>query len=193
MPSIVTILASIEQVSTPLDSDGRSPLHLASLKGMHEVVEALTNQGASSMNKNTAIFNWTPLHFSAYYGHSKACKILVENGADIGFQDVHGKSALHLAAQKGHGECVELLLEYGADIDGLDFDKDTPLYLAAFNKQEYVVGLLKKYGACFNKKNASGKNPLEATLTKSCLNVLKIIAKMPLESEIIKANKLYHI
>ena len=43
-------------------------------------------------------------------------KVLLENGAQVDLQNVHGLSALMVASQSGHAEVVKLLLDNGAQI-----------------------------------------------------------------------------
>ena len=62
------------------DNEGRTPLHLAALKGDSETVKVLISAGADihALNEEGA----TPLHLAAESGHSEVVRILIEAGAD---------------------------------------------------------------------------------------------------------------
>ena len=62
------------------DNEGRTPLHLAALKGDIGTVKVLISAGADihALNEEGA----TPLHLAAKGGHSEVVRILIEAGAD---------------------------------------------------------------------------------------------------------------
>ena len=43
----------------------------------------------------------TPLHVACSYGRVEVLLLLLENGADVSSQDIHGRSPLHAAAIQG--------------------------------------------------------------------------------------------
>ena len=43
----------------------------------------------------------TPLHVACSYGRVEVLLLLIEHGADVSFQDIHGRSPLHAAAIQG--------------------------------------------------------------------------------------------
>lgn len=45
---------------------------------------------------------------------------MLDNGADINFQDFHNKTSLHYAAKYGHRPVVKILLDAGAVLNLLD-------------------------------------------------------------------------
>ena len=57
----------------------------------------------------------TPLHLAARRGEQEVLRHLLDYGADIDAQDVHGDTALSWARLAGHQKVVDLLLERGAD------------------------------------------------------------------------------
>lgn len=58
---------------------------------------------------------WTPLVAAVYRGHLKAVRFLVENGADVNFQDSDGWSPLYAAVAENRQEIIDYLLENGAN------------------------------------------------------------------------------
>ena len=57
----------------------------------------------------------TPLITAAALGRPEAAKMLIEEGADLDYQNNDGSTALHTAALFCHVEIVKALLEHGAD------------------------------------------------------------------------------
>lgn len=60
------------------DTEGNAALHLAALKGHHDVIEYLLKCGAVVNDKNAEAM--TPLDCAATSGHTEAVKILIWGG-----------------------------------------------------------------------------------------------------------------
>ncbi|MFZ4507764.1 MAG: ankyrin repeat domain-containing protein [Fimbriimonas sp.] len=59
----------------------------------------------------------TPLMAAAFEGHARACRILLESGADLNLYDTdQGWSAVHDAVRGGHLAILRLLVAHGADV-----------------------------------------------------------------------------
>lgn len=57
----------------------------------------------------------TPLHVSAWQGHTEMVALLLTCGhAQVDAVDLENRTALHSASWQGHHEIVKLLLEHGA-------------------------------------------------------------------------------
>eukprot|EP00755_Sulcionema_specki_P013362 Sspe_Gene.53808::Locus_29708_Transcript_1_1_Confidence_1.000_Length_840::g.53808::m.53808 len=104
------------------DSDGRTALAHASMRGDYRIVAKLIILGANvnAMSRD----GWSPLHFavmeplpcSTPKNHLQTASILLRAGADVDSRSKHGQiTPLILAAGKDNYEMVELLLEYDAD------------------------------------------------------------------------------
>jgi uncharacterized protein len=114
-PSLKVIAALLAWPQTQVESRNaadESPLMLASLKGLADVVQQLVEKGAD-VNKP----GWTPLHYAATRGHLDIMALLLENHAYIDASSPNGSTPLMMAALYGTPSAVKLLLEAGADPD----------------------------------------------------------------------------
>ena len=86
---------------------------------------------------------------------------LIENGANINYQDRIGYSVLHFIGQNQMIELAKFFLEKGADPNLQDIHGNTPLWTAVFNSKETkeIVRLLLRYHADPNIENKHGKTP----------------------------------
>lgn len=76
----------------------------------------------------------------------KLLKWLVDNGADVNFQDNQGFGALHYAVKRNHNLAqIEELLRYGASPKLVARDGVTPLSLARRQGKTKVVALLEQF------------------------------------------------
>ncbi len=72
----------------------------------------------------------TLLMMAAKSGHLDMMKLLVNNGADLHFQNLQGATALMLACQYGQKEAVEFLINKKANLDLRDGEGSTALMIA---------------------------------------------------------------
>jgi ankyrin repeat protein len=110
----------------------------------------------------------TLLILSASKGKDKLLNYLIENGANINFQDKNGYSALHFASQNNEIEIIEILLNKGANPNIRDLYGNSPIWTAIFNAREdfSIVKLLLENNADIETKNNHGKSPKEMWLLK---------------------------
>ena len=134
-------------------------LFLAACKGHSEVYDFLMgklknkNPGTiSRLNEN----GMTPLHYAAFNGHLRVCKLIIENVSDKNPSSVNsdGNTPLHWAAFSGRVKICQLIMQQVSDKNPANTSQCgefTPFHLAAEKGQFAVCQLMLD--------NLSDKNP----------------------------------
>ncbi|KAL7551898.1 hypothetical protein ACHAWF_015104 [Thalassiosira exigua] len=102
-------------------------------------------------------------------------KLLIENGADINLQDMHGRTPLHLACGSTSCALVEFLCSNGSDVNIQDVHGRTPLHIAVKEACVKCMGLLLEHGAKADTINSVGESPLHIASNlgeTTCMEVL---------------------
>ncbi|KAK3939988.1 Serine/threonine-protein phosphatase 6 regulatory ankyrin repeat subunit A [Diplogelasinospora grovesii] len=180
----------------PVDTDGRTPLHDASIKGHMNVVDVLLKSEEIRCHVNAKDNRGrTALHWVAEYGRDDLVRLLVDRGADVSAGDEYGDTALHRAARganieekdrggqtplyqaawQGHEAIVRLLLDKGANIEEKDQNGRTPLLWAAERGHEAIVRLLLDKGANIEEKNDDGQTPLSVADNNGCEEIVRLL------------------
>lgn len=157
------------------EETGKSPLHLAAIKGHKFVCEALIEMGAEISGRDD--INWTPLDYAALHGHRKVVTLLLDNDAPVDAVDKNGSTPLHHASTHGHTECMGILLDRGASISWQDKEFKNCLDLAIENGQvEACLCLIthKRWKEALRTEDINGTHPME-----------KLIAVAPSVAEIV--------
>ena len=132
-------------------------LFLAACKGHSEVYDFLMGK---LRNKNPETISWlnedgmTPLHYAAFNGHFRVCKLIIENTSDKNPSAIksNGITPLHWAAFSGHVKICHLIMEHLSDKNPANtFGEFTPFHFAA-EKGQFAVCQLMLH-------NLSDKNP----------------------------------
>jgi ankyrin repeat protein len=100
-----------------VDSEGTTPLYVASVNGEAEVVRLLLAAGASPDTESNGLGSeGTPLCAAACWGHTEAVHALLTRGADPNMHEDHGtgRSPLAWAIDGPHPETIALLTAAGA-------------------------------------------------------------------------------
>ena len=92
----------------------------------------------------------TALHAASDGGHEKACRLLLDRGANVSLANAYLDTPLHAAAKEGHLETARLLVAYGAEAAATNKFGVTPLEWARRTQRgehwEEVCALLEKEG-----------------------------------------------
>ena len=128
---------------------------------VNELQQCLT-QGADVNAKNGAYSgSWTALIVACANGHTRAAKILIENGANVNVADDIGETALMVASANDDLETIKLLIQHGADVNAKDEDGETALMVASQNGHLATVNFLIEKGADVNAKDSDGWTALD--------------------------------
>ncbi|XP_047040197.1 ankyrin repeat domain-containing protein 11 isoform X3 [Helicoverpa zea] len=92
---------------------GETPLHVAAIRGDHDQVKKLLDQGQDPDVPDFA--GWTPLHEACSYGWYQVVVVLVNGGANVNAKGLDDDTPLHDATTSGNLKMVKLLIEHGAD------------------------------------------------------------------------------
>ncbi|CAD8095467.1 unnamed protein product [Paramecium sonneborni] len=108
------------------DLNGNTALHFAARNGNTHLVQALLYKEIQIDEQNED--KMTPLLLSAYYGKLETLQILVNVGANINHQDIHGNSALHYACKFNFKSIVQFLLQKESVVLLKNLDQKYPDY-----------------------------------------------------------------
>ena len=127
-----------------LDLDAQTPLHIAIMGQMYEVVELLAEAKADmTLSCKTFGKNNTALHQATMLRDIKMINILAKHGAPM---DAHGRDGwtpLALAVRSGAEEVARALIAAGADAHAISGKGSTPLEVATINNRQTLIELLK--------------------------------------------------
>lgn len=109
------LLDSDPALTNARDTDGSTPLHCASWKGIVPVVELLLKRGAE-VNATNQNDHWgdTPLHAAAHGNQKAVAELLIANGADVNRVSAYGRTPLQETEFHKATSVAKLLKEHGA-------------------------------------------------------------------------------
>jgi len=177
-----------------VDSEGRTPIHVAAREGHVRVIEFCVSMGG---NPNCADSKgWTPLHYAAWKGHVKAVECLLECSNVKGVKDREGRTAFCVAAEREESHARRRLLDLlglgdalmraarvddvqgmkrclgeGASVNGRDQNGWTPLHWAAFKGGIKSVKVLLEHGAEVDTVDDAGYTPLHCAAEAGHLQI----------------------
>ncbi|MBO5038823.1 MAG: ankyrin repeat domain-containing protein [Alphaproteobacteria bacterium] len=127
------------------DSDGFTPLMIASALGKTHFVRFLVDNGA---DVNRCSYNGvTSLHRAAQAGNNDVIDILLDAGANINMPDFDGKTPLVTAVEAGRRFTVELLVARRADVNTRTANNETVLGIAEKKRFKEIADFLRLKGA----------------------------------------------
>lgn len=100
------------------DTEGRTPLVVATLAGKFHAVQMLLHAGADVNIGDKD--GYTPIHIAGFHGHADIARLLVRQGG-MRINDRHddGYTPMHRAVwgmEPRHAETVKVMLELGANL-----------------------------------------------------------------------------
>ncbi|CAG0894442.1 unnamed protein product [Cyprideis torosa] len=150
------------------DAKGRVPLHYATVRDLHSVVEVLLKHGA---NPNIAEdeFNECPLHFAK---SSATAELLIQYKAEVDTKNIVGNTPLVAATRNDRHSVVDVLLRHGANVR-----LALPLGpLLEFVRSGETAKLLIQHGAVVDAINMTdGVTPLYRAVTENRSDVIRVL------------------
>ncbi|XP_016652279.1 PREDICTED: potassium channel KOR1-like [Prunus mume] len=153
------------------DYDGRSPLHLAALRGHEDIALFLIQEGVDINIKDT--FGNTPLLEAIKNGNDRVSSLLIKEGASLKMDNAG--SFICTAITKGDSDFIKRLLSNGIDPNSKDYDHRTPLHVAASEGLYMMAKLLLEAGASVFSKDRWGNTPLDEGQMCGNKNLIKLL------------------
>ncbi|XP_068633363.1 ankyrin repeat domain-containing protein 11 isoform X5 [Battus philenor] len=118
---------------------GETPLHVAAIRGDHDQVKKLLDQGQDPNVPDFA--GWTALHEACSYGWHQVVVELVNGGANVNAKGLDDDTPLHDATTSGNLKMVKFLIDHGAKPFVKNSKGKTPCDYAAPHILEYLQTL----------------------------------------------------
>ncbi|XP_057297550.1 fibronectin type 3 and ankyrin repeat domains protein 1-like [Hydractinia symbiolongicarpus] len=149
------------EVATTKKPPSGDDLHRAvqknDIKSVVKLLQVLPNELIHAPDK----YGYSALMTVAFKGFKHLAEILLENNADVSYQNNNGKNALLMACYAGKLEMVKLLREKGAVWESSDNNGSTPLHLAVDGGNVDLIRWMIKDGCPVDTKDrTSGWTPL---------------------------------
>jgi ankyrin repeat protein len=128
---------------TARNFNGHTPVEVAAQREMYSIAKLLLDYRPEGVVVTADKPRYTPrLLWVCAYGHSKAVKLFLDQGADVNMSIDQGWTPLHAASVWGHLDVVQTLLDNGADPTLLNDSGQTPLRCALSQNHFSIVELL---------------------------------------------------
>ena len=120
---------------------------------------------------------YTPLIIAVYNNSTEVVDFLLQQGANLGSQDVSGNNALMGVCFRGYKELAKKLLEAGADVNQRNGSGATALTFAATFGHLEIAELLLQHGADVALRDARGKSPLDHAIIQENEAMIALIER----------------
>ena len=148
---VLLLVGCGEKKSKDVDTPNVS-IHTAIMMGDIETVDQHLKAGTDANHSE-----WTressPLITASIFGEVEIAKLLIENGADVNYQNEEGSTALVAASLTGQNGITNLLIQNGAKVNIQNNEGSTALIVASLLCYEDVVKSLLDNGADKEIKN----------------------------------------
>ncbi|MFS8027152.1 putative ankyrin repeat-containing domain, PGG domain, ankyrin repeat-containing domain superfamily [Helianthus anomalus] len=197
----VLLLTQKPKLAVALDSQRRTPLHLASANGYLEMVQELVRVGGRDVCCFQDQDGLTPLHLAAMNEHLEVVKALVQANPDAAKEIAEtGETILHMCVSYNRMESLKALMELWNEEELAkitDHGGNTLLHAAAINKQTRVHGpilnFLLRIQSIKDNGNVVNKHGLTALdVLDQCPRDLKLLEtrQVLMEAGVLRANDL---
>ncbi|XP_028404975.1 uncharacterized protein LOC114527500 isoform X2 [Dendronephthya gigantea] len=127
-----------------IDCFGYRPLNYAEMHENKAISEILIRYGALRVTQKNS---QQEICQEASNGNLRAIKHMVNNGVNVSYQDVDGKTALHVSCKSGQLDVVKFLINQpGINVNATDRKNNTPLTEAVVNMHNDVAEYLQLHG-----------------------------------------------
>jgi ankyrin repeat protein len=159
------------------DSEGLTPLIVASWYGYNDIVNVLLREGAID-RQNIAV------SAACFCDHADVVETLITRGCDVNIHNDKYPSLLVLASANGNIEIVENVIKHGAVVNLCDSDGHSPLQFSCVCGHLEVVKYLIKCGADVNICDRIGDSPLFSASREGHLTIVRYLIKKKADANI---------
>ncbi|KAI3506161.1 hypothetical protein L1887_28517 [Cichorium endivia] len=160
------ILTQKPKLGMALDTQRRTPLHLASANGNLEMVQELIRLGSREVCCFKDQDGLTPLHLAAMNEHLEVVKVLVKAYPQAAKEiPASGETILHMCINYNRFEALKQLMNIWTEEELamiIDHGGNTLLHAAAINKQIHILNYLLRIPSIKGNGNAVNRHGLTA-------------------------------
>ena len=147
-------------------------LFAACVWGFGDLLEIRIRAGLNPTNGQVVHYSGRALFTATKFGNYTAVRLLLEQGADVGWKDTNGRTALCQSVIARSLQTCEALLESGADPGISDKQGNTPLCWAVYKSDLEMMKMLLRYEAGMDGKDGRFCNrPLLCAIATGGLEV----------------------
>lgn len=154
-----------------VNQNGMTAIIIAVIKNNVKMAKVLIKKGANLTQENRSL-----VMFAVHHNNMELMQLLVENQAELNFQNDQNFTPLIIAIVKGQTEIAIYLIEKGADVNLKNIYGQTALIFAVHHKNSLIVNCLIKHSANATLADSEGKTALiHAACNADLQNMEKLI------------------